>query len=59
MQICLADDLLFCSPDMTPTVNNFPQQASQEMSGGMDYDENLDCFQSCNIDVNELLSRQI
>ena len=44
---------------MNPAVNNFQQQPGQEMSGGMDYDENLDCFQSCNIDVNELLSRQI
>lgn len=46
-------------PDMTPGVNNFQQPAGGEMSTGMDYDENLDCFQSCNIDVNELLNRQI
>ena len=44
---------------MTQGVNNFQQPGGGEISGGMEYDENLDCFPSCNIDVNELLSRQL
>ncbi|XP_078482928.1 STAT-b protein isoform X2 [Ciona intestinalis] len=43
-------------PDMN-MVNNFQQQ--NDVTGNMEYDETLECFGPCNIDVNELLSRQL
>ncbi|CAK8679379.1 signal transducer and activator of transcription 5B-like isoform X2 [Clavelina lepadiformis] len=50
--------LQYDMPDMGSSVNNYhpPQDVA---GGGMEYDESLDCFAPCNIDVNELLSRQL
>nr|CAB3266641.1 STAT-b protein [Phallusia mammillata] len=52
------NNLQYDVSDLPGNVTNYGQQPN-DVTGQMEYDESLDCFPQCSIDVNELLSRQL